>query len=285
MTFKIITADERLARPSKVNIALFGPSGVGKTYQAQTLDPEKTLFIDYEAGTLSLQKWRGDVLDCRGMALDLKIDPWVMARAIACLLCGPDPADTTGPYSVKAYEQYAAVIDPAQFDKYDTIFIDSITVASRLAFGWAQRQPESFSEKTGKPDKRGAYGLLGQEMVTWLTTLQHMPKSSVVAGILDRHVDDLGRITWEPQVEGGKTARELPGIFDQVLTLQNFTREDGPSYRAFVTQQNNPYGYPAKDRSGRLDPIEPPDLGALIRKIQSANRVDTMNTTLPANAG
>jgi hypothetical protein len=30
----------------------------------------------------------------------------------------------------------------------------------------------------------------------------------------------------------------------------------------------NPWGYPAKDRSGRLELIEPPDLGRLLAKIR-----------------
>ena len=44
----------------------------------------------------------------------------------------------------------------------------------------------------------------------------------------------------------------------------------GSTYRAFVTHTVNPYGFPAKDRSGRLDPLEPPDLGALIAKCAGA---------------
>ena len=59
MALHIISANERLAARQKVNIALFGPSGVGKTFQASTLDPEKTLFLDLEAGTLAIQAWRG----------------------------------------------------------------------------------------------------------------------------------------------------------------------------------------------------------------------------------
>lgn len=35
-------------------------------------------------------------------------------------------------------------------------------------------RPQTFSEKTGKPDTRGVYGLLGQEMITALTPLQHV---------------------------------------------------------------------------------------------------------------
>ncbi len=47
--------------------------------------------------------------------------------------------------------------DPAAVDRYETIFVDSITVAGRLCFQWCKGQPEAFSEKTGKPDVRGAY--------------------------------------------------------------------------------------------------------------------------------
>ena len=38
--------------------------------------------------------------------------------------------------------------------------------------------------------------------------------------------------------------------------------------RGFVCQTLNPWGYPAKDRSGRLDLIEPPHLGQLMDKIR-----------------
>ena len=44
----------------------------------------------------------------------------------------------------------------------------------------------------------------------------------------------------------------------------------GDPYRAFVCQTINPWGFPAKDRSGRLDLTEPADLGALLSKINHA---------------
>ena len=54
------------------------------------------------------------------------------------------------------------------------------------------------------------------------------------------------------------------------MTLAEIKAEDGSAYRAFVTHTVNPYGYPAKDRSGRLDLLEPPDLSALIAKCAGA---------------
>lgn len=301
MALSIITADERLSKKPKVNIALFGPSGAGKTFQARTLDGEKTLFIDLEAGTLALNgsdqtgadAWRGDVIDVRQEAAKLGVHPWEYARGLICLLGGADPAAAPGsPYSTEMLAQYEVGIAPrATFDKYDTIFVDSITVASRHAFAWSQRQPQAFSEKTGKPDQRGAYGLMGQELVTWLTQAQHIPgKSIIVVGILDQSKDDFGRIGYDPQIEGSKTGRELPGIFDQVITLGMFKIENGQpvldmkegTERGFICTLTNGYGLPAKDRSGRLSMIEPPDLGALMKKIQSGPRRDAPVFTAPA---
>jgi hypothetical protein len=51
------------------------------------------------------------------------------------------------------------------------------------------------------------------------------------------------------------------------------------SYRAFVTHTLNPYGYPAKDRSGQLDLQEPPNLRALIDKCAAATHMPAGNPT------
>ena len=303
MPLQIISAAERLQARHKVNIALFAPSGAGKTFQARTLDAEGTLFLDLEAGTLALNggengvgAWMGDVISVREQATALGVHPWDFARAIICLLAGPDPAAAPeSPYSAMWFAQYEQAIAPrSTFDKYHTVFIDSITVASRLAFAWSKRQPEAVSDKTGKPDNRSAYGLLGQEVVTWLTQAQHIrDKSIVVVGILDETVDDFKRLVFEPQIEGSKAGRELPGIFDQVLTLGLFdvTNPEQPvldykkgTARGYVCHQANGWGVPAKDRSGRLAAIEAPDLGALMRKIQSGPRIDEPVLTMPSGA-
>ena len=281
---KLIKADDRLKAVPKINIALFGPSGVGKTTLARTLDPETTLFVDLEGGTLAIQGWPGDVLDVRGIAQQLNKYPWEIARALALYIGGFDPSDKDGAYSKPVYEAVSKAFADIDLSKYKTIFLDSITVASRECFKWSQVQPEAVAAN-GKPDTRGAYGILGREMIRWLTHLQHASKSVIVVGILDQEVDDLKRISWTPQVEGSKTGRELPGIFDQVITLQTFKTEEGQPFRGLICQQVNPWGYPAKDRSGRLQMMEPPHLGNLMKKIREGERIDTnIVTTMPKDA-
>jgi hypothetical protein len=313
MPVTIISADQRLAQRAQQansNVIIFGPPGVGKTFQLRLLDPSTTLALNLEAGMLSvdgdvtingplgatvLQPYMGDTINVKEEAAKLGVHPWEYCRALACLLAGPDPAAPAGsPYHQTAYENYAAAIAPPEaFAKYATVFTDSITVASRWTMSWAKQQPRAFSEKTGKQDMLGAYGLLGEELITWLTTLQQTPgRSMVVVGILEVVKDDFGRTILQPQIEGSKAARELPGIFDQVVTLATFTVDaqgvgtldlDKGTHRGFVCHKNNPYGVPAKDRSGRLDLIEPPDLGALLRKIAGPARADVAVTTFPAS--
>lgn len=138
-------------------------------------------------------------------------------------------------------------------------------MASRLCFSWCRQQPEAFSEKTGRPDTRAAYALLAQEMTAWLNQFQHIPHQDVVfIGLLEPRTDEFQKTTWQLQCEGSKTALEIPGILDEVISM--ISNSEGK--RVFVCQTINPGNYPAKDRSGRLSVIEPAHLGKLFTKIK-----------------
>jgi hypothetical protein len=255
---KIISADERLAERRGVKALIVGPSGVGKTSQLRTLDPTRTLFLDIEAGDLSVQDVPVDTL---------RVDDWPTSRDIACRIGGPNPSySPTACYSQAHYEAVGGALD--NLDRYDTLFVDSITAVSRLSYRWSEQQPEAFSERTGKKDTRGAYGLHAREMIAWLNQLQHARGMNVIlVGILEKVVDDFNVSTWQLQMEGAKTSRELPGIIDQIFTMQWVDFGDGRPVRAFVCTSPNPWGYPAKDRAGRLKQIEEPHLGNLIKKL------------------
>ena len=262
MALPIISADQRLAEPRGIKGTIFGKSGIGKTSLLWTLDPATTLFIDLEAGDLAIEGWSGDSVRPR---------TWAECRDFAVFIGGPNPALRDD--QVYSDAHYAAVCerfgDPAALDRYHTVFIDSITGAGRLCFQWCKGQPEAFSDKTGKPDVRGAYGLHGREMVAWLTHLQHTRAKNVwFVGILDEKLDDFNRRVFQPQIDGSKTGLELPGIVDEVLTMAEIKDESGTPYRAFVCQTINSWNFPAKDRSGRLDLIEEPHLGRLMAKIR-----------------
>jgi hypothetical protein len=259
---KIISADQRLTGPRGIKALVVGPAGIGKTSLLRTLNPASTLFVDLEAGDLSVQDVPADTM---------RPKTWPECRDLAAYLAGPNPAlPPDAAYSMAHYERVMSDIGggAVALDKYDTYFIDSITVAGRLCFRWAAQQPEAMSEKTGKPDIRGAYGLHAREMIAWLGQLQHARLKNVIfVGILEHVTDEFNRGSWQLQIEGAKTGRELPGIVDQVITMQLVAFDDAAPVRCLICQQPNDFNYPAKDRSGRLDLYEKPDLGALIAKI------------------
>ena len=109
-----------------------------------------------------------------------------------------------------------------------------------------------------------------------------LAKNIWFVGILDEKLDDFNRKVFSPQIDGSKTGLELPGIVDQVITMAEIAGADGQPERAFFCQTLNPFGFPAKDRSGRLDMIEVPHLGQLMAKIHGPVRPAAARLTYAA---
>jgi len=260
---KIITADERLAEKSGAKILLVGPPKVGKTSLLRTVDPGRTLFIDLEAGDQA-------VMDVP--VATLRPQNWDECRNLACFLTGPNPSlPPTASYSEAHFEAIRSEFEAMHLDRFDTYFVDSNTVAARKCFGWSEQQPEAFSERSGKKDIRSAYGLHAREMIGWLTQLQHARGKNVIfVCVLEQILNEFQRPEWSIQIEGQKTARELPGIVDQIVTMNFIDFGDGqPPTRAFVCTAPNPWRYPAGDRSGKLEMLERPHLGELLAKLNT----------------
>ena len=164
MALQIVTAEERLAQAnSKTTMAIFGPSGVGKTSLLKTLPPETTLCVDLEAGMKSVQGWPGDSIPVRAWPRrrrhrlpDRRDRPGGRCRAPS----SPRATTSTSPRPTPTWCRLIA--------QKRIVFVDSITDLTRQGMAWAKTRPEAFSEKTGKPDVRGAYGLLAREVIALL---------------------------------------------------------------------------------------------------------------------
>jgi hypothetical protein len=261
---KLVTPEERLAETRGVSALIVGPTGVGKTSLLRTLSTEalaSTLFVDIEAGDLPVAGL--PVASVRPRTAQELMD-------LACAIGGPDPAlPPSSAYSQAHYDKVANGPELMALAHYRTYFIDSLTAAGRLFFGHAEQLPEAFTDR-GKKDPRSIYGAFARNMIACLNQLQHARGRTVVfVAILERQTDDVNTAVWGVQLEGAKAARELPGIVDEVITMTWIDFGDHKPVRCFVCTSGNPWNFPSKDRSGRLDQIEPPHLGQLLAKIVS----------------
>jgi hypothetical protein len=263
MTIPIISPEQRLSEPRGARILIVGPFGVGKTWQARTLDPTATLVVDIENGTLAIDDMP---------ASHMRPQTWPELRDLIVRIAGPNrsfqPAE---PYSQAHFDMCGGYLPGIENGQIRTIFVDTVTAATRLCFRHASAQPEAFSERTGKPDLRSTYGLHAREFLLALHHLQSARALNVVLiGALESITDEYGRLEHRLQAEGQRVPREIAGIVDIVTTMHWLEFSDGkPARRGFVCTSPNPWHYPAKDRSGKLEMLEPPDLGALIHKVVS----------------
>jgi hypothetical protein len=258
MAVAIIPAKQRIANDRGVKALILGPTGIGKTSLLRTVDLSSTIFVDIEAGDLAVQDLSVDTLRPR---------TWPECRDLAVALAGASPAVPAD--ACYSGEHLNAVWDEyGDLGHYQTFFIDSITAAGRLCFAWSSQQPEAFSDRSGKKDLRGAYGLHAREMLAWLMHLQQARAVNVVfLGVLETVTDDFNRIEHRLQLEGSRTGRELPAIVDEVTTYNWIDFGDGILTRSFICTSPNAWRFPAKDRSGRLEQLEEPHLGKLISKL------------------
>lgn len=273
----MVSKAERNRERRGQKIALIGESGVGKTTQLFSLPPKKTLFIDLEAGDLAVDEWEGVCVRPR---------TWEECTDLAVLVGGINPAleKAKVPYCKKHYDHCIKKYPELhkKIADLEYLFVDSLTHTGRLSFQETSNTPE------GIKDARKAYGAHGQNMIRWLTQLQQTRHMHVIfLSILNEKVDDNGGRYYDMQIEGSKTGEELPGIVDELITMVIMDPFTPNPYRAFICKKLNRWGYPAKDRAGKLEEQEPPNLGALIEKLKrprSQKLFDTLNFDLPAPA-
>jgi hypothetical protein len=146
----------------------------------------------------------------------------------------------------------------AEAKSFDTIYTDSISEIAEVVLSNA---------KAGNADGRKAYGVLNEEMTLKLRDLRDISGKHVIfVAKQDSAVDEISKVTmYGPAMPGKQLRYALPYLFDEVFRLGVATTPEGAQYRFLQTRPD--LQYEAKDRSGVLDAVEPPDLGLLFRKI------------------
>jgi hypothetical protein len=154
-------------------------------------------------------------------------------------------------------EAYKWLVGSDEAKRFESICLDSISEIAEVCLG---------EEQLKTKDGRAAYGQLGTVMGEVIRAFRDLPLHVLLIAKLDKGADELGRITYSPGMPGQKLSQSLPYFFDEVLALRIEKNAEGVLRRELLCQPDSLWL--AKDRSGRLDRLEPPDLGALIKKIR-----------------
>jgi energy-coupling factor transporter ATP-binding protein EcfA2 len=144
--------------------------------------------------------------------------------------------------------------------EFDSIVLDSISEIAEVVL---------IHEKAVNKDGRAAYGEMAVQMTSIIRAFRDLPgKHVLMTAKVEKSQDETGRILYSPSMPGNKVGQSLPYFFDEVLALRVEKDAEGVAQRALMCDSDGLWL--AKDRSGKLDAWEAPDIGAVINKIGGA---------------
>ena len=155
-------------------------------------------------------------------------------------------------------EAYAWCKDSQEAAGFQSVALDSISEVAEVVLAHEMKKNK---------DGRAAYGEMNTTMTELIRAFRDLPGRHVyMSAKLEKTQDEMGRVLYAPSMPGNKTGQALPYFFDEVLALRVEKDSEGVTQRALMCDSDGLWL--AKDRSGRLDQWEAPDLGAIIAKIQ-----------------
>lgn len=142
--------------------------------------------------------------------------------------------------------------------EFESVAIDSISEIAEVVL--------NFEKKKAK-DPRQAYGEMQEQMTDLIRAFRDLPGRHVyMSAKLEKSQDEMGRrLLYAPSMPGNRTTQSLPYFFDEVLALRVEKDAEGKTQRALMCDSDGLWS--AKDRSGKLEVWEAPDLGEVISKI------------------
>jgi len=155
------------------------------------------------------------------------------------------------------HDAYAFLANSEEAKGFQSVALDSISEVAEVVLN---------AELKANKDGRAAYGELNTKMTELIRAFRDLPGKHVyMSAKLEKSQDEMGKLLFNPAMPGKSLTQGLPYFTDLVLALRVERDADGNSQRALMC--NSDGVWQAKDRSGKLDQWETPDLGALIGKI------------------
>lgn len=222
-----------------IKALVYGDAGVGKTLLCATMP--RPFILSAESGLLSLNKQNLErVYGVNNPNITYDI-PYATIKTVEDLDA--------------AYQYFA--LNPQARQYFRSLCLDSLSeIAERIL---------NNIKRTVK-DPRQAYGEVIERVETRVREFRDLAGYHVLmTAKMEPMKSADGIVRWAPMMPGSKLGPNLPYFFDEVYRLGVNKTADGKKYRFLQTDMD--LQYVAKDRSGRLDEIERPEMWYLIQKM------------------
>lgn len=157
-------------------------------------------------------------------------------------------------------EAYRWVSSSQEARRFRTLCVDSVSEIAERVLVYAASKNN---------DGRAAYGDMQKDVTKIIKEFRDLPGWNVyMSAKQERLKNDAGVFMNQPMMPGNKMGQALPYLPDEVFQLDIGMTTDGKPYRFLRTQPD--FANDAKDRSGKLQPIEEPHLGKIFNKILGA---------------
>jgi hypothetical protein len=158
-------------------------------------------------------------------------------------------------------EAHAWVMKSAEARQFGTIVLDSVSEIAEVVLADAL-------EKAGK-DPRRAYGELSNRVGELMRDFRDIHGKHVYFAAKEQASRDqlTGAVTYGVSMPGQQLGQQIPYFFDLVFRL-TIVKHNGTDYRVLRTRPDAQSV--AKDRSGRLDELEPANLTHVFNKVLGA---------------
>lgn len=148
-------------------------------------------------------------------------------------------------------------------NEYKTVCLDSISEIGETVLNQFKK---TKSSKGTEMDARNAYGKMNDVMTEVIRNFRDLKGKNVYfSAKLLRLEDNMGVTSFVPSMPGKQVLSGMPYFFDLVAPIKIGQLKNGKKYKYLQTEAD--FQYEAKDRSGKLNLIEKPDLTHIFNKI------------------
>lgn len=233
MDMRDLRPAREFARKYGCKAIVYGPPGTGKTPILAKTSP-RPILVAHEPGTASL--WDCDTPTYEAYDVD------------------------------RANQFYTWFLNSAESSNFDTLIVDS---ASELMRIYLKAQKAKKTSEGNEAHGQRAYGKSAEQAGAWLEKLYAMPQKHIMLICKQEIIQLDGINTKRPAFDGNVLPRDIPHLYDCILHLDLYHVPTVPTGPVTAVRCRNDFGVMARNRTGKLDALEPPVISQLTAKYMS----------------